>query len=47
MLSADFRSLSGGASGRADIVTMLAVGLIFDKAMLVLRDRFPAWRESS
>jgi len=31
----------------AYIVTMLAVGLIFDKAMLVLRDRFPAWRESS
>ena len=31
----------------AYIVTMLAVGLAFDKAMLVLRDRFPSWRESS
>lgn len=30
----------------AYIVTMLAVGLAFDKVMLVLRDRFPAWRES-
>lgn len=31
----------------AYIVTMLAVGLIFDKAMLALRDHFPAWREDS
>jgi ABC-type nitrate/sulfonate/bicarbonate transport system permease component len=31
----------------AYIVTMLSVGLLFDKAMLVLRDRFPAWREST
>jgi ABC-type nitrate/sulfonate/bicarbonate transport system permease component len=29
----------------AYIVTMLAVGLVFDKAMLALRDRFPSWRE--
>ena len=31
----------------AYIVTMLAVGLIFDKTMLALRDHFPAWREDS
>jgi len=29
----------------AYIVTMLVVGLVFDKAMLVIRDRFPSWRE--
>ena len=29
----------------AYIVTMLAVGLVFDKALLALRDRFPSWRE--
>jgi ABC-type nitrate/sulfonate/bicarbonate transport system permease component len=29
----------------AYIVAMLAVGLVFDKAMLLLRDRFPVWRE--
>jgi ABC-type nitrate/sulfonate/bicarbonate transport system permease component len=29
----------------AYIVTMLAVGLVLDKLMLTLRDRFPAWRE--
>ncbi len=31
----------------AYIVAMLAVGLLFDKAMLALRDHFPAWREDS
>jgi ABC-type nitrate/sulfonate/bicarbonate transport system permease component len=31
----------------AYIVTMLAVGLVFDKAMLAIRDRFPSWRESN
>jgi ABC-type nitrate/sulfonate/bicarbonate transport system permease component len=31
----------------AYIVVMLAVGLILDKAMLALRDRFPAWREDA
>jgi ABC-type nitrate/sulfonate/bicarbonate transport system permease component len=31
----------------AYIVAMLAVGLVFDKAMLVLRDRFPSWREAN
>jgi ABC-type nitrate/sulfonate/bicarbonate transport system permease component len=29
----------------AYIVTMLAVGLVFDKAMLAIRDRFPSWSE--
>jgi ABC-type nitrate/sulfonate/bicarbonate transport system permease component len=29
----------------AYIVAMLATGLAFDKAMLMLRDRFPAWRD--
>ena len=29
----------------AYIVTMLAVGLVFDKAMLTIRDRFPSWSE--
>ena len=29
----------------AYIVTMLAVGLVFDKAMIAVRDRFPSWRE--
>lgn len=29
----------------AYIVVMLGVGLVFDKAMLMLRDRIPAWRE--
>jgi NitT/TauT family transport system permease protein len=31
----------------AYIVVMLAGGLIFDKAMLALRDHFPAWRQDS
>ena len=31
----------------AYIVVMLAVGLVFDKTMLALRDRFPAWREDA
>lgn len=30
----------------AYIVSMLAVGLLFDKAMLAIRDRFASWRES-
>jgi ABC-type nitrate/sulfonate/bicarbonate transport system permease component len=30
----------------AYIVSMLAVGLLFDKTMLAIRDRFPSWRES-
>jgi ABC-type nitrate/sulfonate/bicarbonate transport system permease component len=29
----------------AYIVTMLAVGLLFDNAMLALRDHLPAWRD--
>jgi ABC-type nitrate/sulfonate/bicarbonate transport system permease component len=31
----------------AYIVTMLAVGLVLDKAMLAIRDQFPSWRESN
>ncbi len=30
----------------AYIVTMLAVGLVFDHMLLTLRDHFPAWREA-
>jgi ABC-type nitrate/sulfonate/bicarbonate transport system permease component len=31
----------------AYIVSMLLVGLLFDKIMLLIRDRFPSWRESN
>ena len=31
----------------AYIVAMLAVGLVLDKLMLTLRERFPAWREDT
>ena len=31
----------------AYIVAMLAVGLVLDKVMLMLRDRFPVWREET
>jgi NitT/TauT family transport system permease protein len=31
----------------AYIVTMLAVGLLFDRGMLAMRDRIPSWRESN
>jgi ABC-type nitrate/sulfonate/bicarbonate transport system permease component len=31
----------------AYILAMLLVGLLFDKTMLVIRDKFPSWRESN
>jgi ABC-type nitrate/sulfonate/bicarbonate transport system permease component len=31
----------------AYILAMLVVGLLFDKIMLVMRDKFPSWRESN